>query len=53
MAMKDINDLEKWEAFCKRLLQKTVDGNVQWDDWADRIGRHESRTPLFVASYKQ
>ena len=52
MAMKDINDTKQWEQFCEKLIQKTQAQNLEWEDWSDHIGRPDSRSPLFVATYK-
>lgn len=52
MANNDINDLRKWTTFCDRLIAKTTAGELEWRDWAHKIGRPDPRSPLFVAEYK-
>jgi hypothetical protein len=52
MAMNNINDVEKWDAFCRRLLQKTAAGEIQWEDWQSHLSRADSKSGLFVAAYK-
>lgn len=51
--MKDINDIEKWNAFCRELATKTEKGEIHWDDWGDRLTRPDAKSGMFVATYKQ
>ena len=52
MAVADINDQKKWEVFVRRLLEKTCEGVVEWNDWSDKVSRSNSQSPFFVAQYK-
>lgn len=52
MAMTNINDEVRWEAFCKRLMELTERGAIKWSDWSDHIDRDDADSPLFVAKYK-
>lgn len=53
MAIKNINDEVQWDAVCRQLIRLTNEGVIEWSDWSGTIGRPNSRSPLFVASYKQ
>lgn len=53
MAMTDINDTKRWEEFYKKLIIKTGSGEIEWQEWSDRIHRPDSRSPLYVAKYKE
>lgn len=53
MAVNDINDATKWEAFCDRLAQSTASGQLVWDNWDTRTARPNAKSPVFVTTYKQ
>lgn len=52
MAMRDINDTMQWQRFCEKLIHMSESDQLKWEDWSERISRPNSRSPLFVASYK-
>jgi len=53
MAIKDMNDSKKWEAFCEKLIEMSRDHNIAWEDRSEHIKRPDSISPLFVAEYKE
>ena len=48
----NINNTKKWQLFCERLIQKTQNDQVSWEDWSEHILRDDSQSAMFVATYE-
>ena len=52
MATEKINDIRKWDEFCSRVINKTLNQDIKWRDASRTFTRGDSVSPLFSAMYK-